>query len=194
MALPHSPIRLAPAGQKTAWGASRQKSDSRVGRAEIAHLTLKDTPRRIQKTPSRKETQDVATRRRARTAMDARRDTAIPEGSVIRPMTRTPSQTDRVGATARGRNAGDGRRFRREESEPDVYSSPGAEGDRHGRGRDRRSAPRRDPKRMLVIRPLKDLYTRPSTPACIGWKVAARATTQVLRAELTVIGRSSRCR
>ena len=60
-ALPYSPIRLAPAGQKTAWGASRQKSDSHIGRAEEAPAALKDTPRRVQKPPLRKKTQDVAT-------------------------------------------------------------------------------------------------------------------------------------
>ena len=53
-----------PAGEKTAWGASRQKSDSRIGRAEEAHPALKDTPRRVQKTPLRQKTQDVATERR----------------------------------------------------------------------------------------------------------------------------------
>ena len=61
MALPYLPIRLAPAGQKTAWGTTRQKSDSRIGRAEETPPELKKTPRRVQKTPPRKETQDVAT-------------------------------------------------------------------------------------------------------------------------------------
>ena len=36
-----------PGGTETAWGASRQKSDSRIGRAEEAHPALKDTPRRL---------------------------------------------------------------------------------------------------------------------------------------------------
>ena len=54
MALPYSPTRVAPAGQKTAWGALRQKSDSRIGRAEEAHPALKDTPPRLQKTPPRR--------------------------------------------------------------------------------------------------------------------------------------------
>ena len=122
MALPYSLIRLAPAGQKTTWGASRQKSDSRIGRAEEAHLALNDTPRRIQKTPPRQKTQDVATGRRTSTAMDALGDTAMtatdtirdtamktardatsgtamPKGADTPPMTMTPSPTNRAGAT-----------------------------------------------------------------------------------------------
>ena len=122
MALPYSPIQLAPAGQKTAWGASRQKSDSRIGRAEEAHPALKDTLRRVQKTPPRQKTQDVATGRRTsttmdalgdtamtatdairdtamKTARDATSDTAMPEGAGTPPMTMTPSRTNRVGAT-----------------------------------------------------------------------------------------------
>ena len=120
MALPYSPIQLAPAGQKTAWGALRQKSDSRIGPSEAAHPALKDTPRRVQKTPPRQKTQDIATGRRARAATDATRDTAMPEGPItppmitakdaIRdtampeevdtpPMTMTPSRTNRVAET-----------------------------------------------------------------------------------------------
>ena len=120
MTLPYSPIRLAPAGQKTAWGASRQKSDSRIGRE--AHPALKDTPQKVQKPPSGKRTQDVATGRRASTATDAfsdtaktktdvirdtarttekdaTSDTAMPEKAVTPPMMTTPSQTNHRGAT-----------------------------------------------------------------------------------------------
>ena len=121
MALSYSPIRLASAGQKTAWGASRQKSDSRIGRAEEAHPALKDTSRTLEKTPPRQKTQDIATGRRARTATDATRDTAMPDGPITTPMitardairdtampeevdtppmTMTPSRTNRGGATA----------------------------------------------------------------------------------------------
>ena len=110
-----------PAGQKTAWGASRQKSDNRTGRAEEVHQALKDTPRRVQKTPPSKKTQDVATRRRESTATDAlgdtamtatdairntamttateaTRDTAMPDGAVAPPMLATPSRSNRAGA------------------------------------------------------------------------------------------------
>ena len=64
-------------------------------------------------------------------------------------------RSDRRGRDARGRH-----RFRREDSDPEGYSSPGGEGDRHSRGRDRWSTPRRDPKRLPVIRPLNDLFTK----------------------------------
>ena len=60
----------------------------------------------------------------------------------------------------RGHHAHYGRRFRGEDSNPEGYSSPGGEGDRHCRGRDRRSASRRDPKRLPVIGPLNDLFTK----------------------------------
>ena len=111
MALPYSPIRLAPAEQKTAWGASRHKSDSRIGRAEEVHPVLKDIPRRVQKTPPKQKTQDVGTGRRTSTATDAIRDTAMttatdatsdtamPEGADTPPMTMKPSRTNRAGAT-----------------------------------------------------------------------------------------------
>ena len=121
-ALPYSPVQLAPAGQKATWGASRQKSDSRIGRAEEAHPALRDTSRRVQKTPLGNKIQDVVTGRRASTATgamvdtamtttdairdtamttatDATSDTAIPEGAVIPPMMTTPIRTNRVGAT-----------------------------------------------------------------------------------------------
>ena len=108
MALPHSQIRLAPAGQRSARGTPRQKRESRIGRAEEAHSGLKKSTRRAQNTPRRK-TQDVATGRRTSTAMDAigdigmtatdaTRDTAKSEGAVIRQMIMTLSRTVREGA------------------------------------------------------------------------------------------------
>ena len=60
----------------------------------------------------------------------------------------------------RGRDVLDLHRFRREDSDLGGYSSPGGEGDRRSRSRDRRSAPRRDPKRLPVTRPLNDLFTK----------------------------------
>ena len=98
MALPYSPIRLAPAGQKTAWGASRQKRDSRIGRAEEAHLALKDAPQRVPKTPPRNKTEDVATGQRASTAADAMGDTAMTATDATRDTARTA--TDTIGDTA----------------------------------------------------------------------------------------------
>ena len=121
MALSYSPIRLAPAGQKTVWGASTQKSESRIGRADKAHPAPKNLPRRVQKTPPTK-TQDVSTGRRKRTATDAvgdnamtakdairdtamitatdaTRDTMMPDEAGTPPMVTTPSRTKRAGAT-----------------------------------------------------------------------------------------------
>ena len=46
MALPHTPIRLAPAQRKTTWGALPQKSENRIGQAEEAHPALKNANRR----------------------------------------------------------------------------------------------------------------------------------------------------
>ena len=93
-----------------------------------------------------------------------------------------------------GRSSGDRRRFRRQDSDPDGYSSPDGERDRHRRGKDHRSPPRRDPKQFPVIRPLNDLFTEAVDNRTIGWKVAARATKRPPRSELTDIGRSWRYR
>ena len=98
IAFPHSPVWLAPAGQKTAWKASRQKNESRIGRLKEAQPALKNEARRAQKNPRRK-TQDVATGRRTSTARDAISDTAMPEGAVAPPIIATPSRMVRVGAT-----------------------------------------------------------------------------------------------
>ena len=56
MALLYSPIRLAPAGQKTAWGASRQKSDSRISRAEETHPGALGFDSEGTENPSKEET------------------------------------------------------------------------------------------------------------------------------------------
>ena len=51
-------------------------------------------------------------------------------------------------------------RVRRADSNLGGYSSPGGEGDRYRRVRYHRFVPRRDPKRLPVIRPLNDLYNK----------------------------------
>ena len=60
----------------------------------------------------------------------------------------------------RGRHTLDRLRLRRGDSDPEGYSSSGGERDRHRRGRDCRSARRRNPKRLPVIRPLNDLFIK----------------------------------
>ena len=64
-------------------------------------------------------------------------------------------RSDHRGRDSRGRH-----RFRREDSDLGGCSSPGGEVERYRRGIDRRSARRRDPKRLPVIRPLNDLFTK----------------------------------
>ena len=61
---------------------------------------------------------------------------------------------------SRNRRASDRSRFRREESDLGHYSSPDGEGDRRRRDRDFRLAARRAPKRLPVIWPLNDLFTK----------------------------------
>ena len=97
---PHSPIRSLPAGQKTAWEASRQKSDNLIGRAEDAHpARTKPIRTRVQKAPPTQKTTTVATGRREITAMDATGDTAMPGVEALPPMTTRPTRMIRASAT-----------------------------------------------------------------------------------------------
>ena len=93
-----------------------------------------------------------------------------------------------------GRGPGHRRRLRREDSDPDGYISSGGERDPHRGGRDGRSAPRRDPKGLPVIRPLNDLFAKSVDYRKYRLESrSARYDTSSAR-RITIFGRSSRCR